>query len=270
VPFESPRHSEIHRSPKEADALITVDYDLRDNIVEAEASYRKSILDRNRFTLLPNYSPSKICRRTLTKVNNAPNVNLDSLYEHIKKTHPVIIDTEVKKAKRYGMCANLGNLSICHNKTTHPSDLAKELGIGATMFLISTRAMAWLFFALTIINIPVFAFYYNGTSTRAHKIDKSELVFGDYFAMLSLGNIGQSAFSCGNTNFSQIEADKNFETYANIELSCGYGSQLGKLLEIGLIKDDKAVCGMLYTDPVRKDVFDPKFKSNGFEVQLEG
>jgi hypothetical protein len=63
------------------------------------------------------------------------------------------------------MCAKVGKIPIWQNTSTEPADLAKELGIGPTMFLLSTRAMAWLFFALTIINIPVFAFYYHGTNT---------------------------------------------------------------------------------------------------------
>jgi hypothetical protein len=167
------------------------------------------------------------------------------------------------------MCAKVGKIPIWQNTTTEPSDLAKELGIGPTMFLLTTRAMAWLFFALTIINIPVFAFYYHGTNTYTHKNDNSGTIFEDYFSILSLGNIGQNSLACGDTNFAQIEADENFEAFAKIELSCGFGSKLGKLLEIGLIHDDKATCGMLYTDPIRKDVFDSKYKSNGLEIQVK-
>jgi len=69
---------------------------------------------------------------------------------------------------------------------------------------MSTRAMSWLFFLLTIINIPAFAYYYKGTSSDAdgESTTNEAQKFTDYFSLLSLGNVGQSSFSCGFTNFA--------------------------------------------------------------------
>ena len=46
---------------------------------------------------------------------------------------------------------------------SEPTELAAELGVGPTMFLMSTRAMAFLFLVLTVVNIPLFSYYYAGT-----------------------------------------------------------------------------------------------------------
>jgi len=40
--------------------------------------------------------------------------------------------------------------------------MAKQIGIGPTMFLMSTKALAWLFLVISIINIPVMLFYSTG------------------------------------------------------------------------------------------------------------
>ena len=42
------------------------------------------------------------------------------------------------------------------------SELAESLGLGPTLFLKYTKALAWLFFFLTILNIPTFTFFYTG------------------------------------------------------------------------------------------------------------
>jgi hypothetical protein len=50
---------------------------------------------------------------------------------------------------------------------------------------MSTKALAWFFLFLTIINIPVLMFYSLGND----KADRNE-IGKDPFAYLSLGNIG--------------------------------------------------------------------------------
>jgi len=41
--------------------------------------------------------------------------------------------------------------------------MARQIGLGPALFLMSTKAMAVLFFILMLINLPVIAFYYTGT-----------------------------------------------------------------------------------------------------------
>jgi hypothetical protein len=73
-------------------------------------------------------------------------------------------------------------------------------------------------------------------------------MFTDYFTLLSLGNVGQSSFACGHSNFALIEMDDAFSDYQTIQLSCGLGSKLGKLLHVGLTANNEANCGKLFED----------------------
>ena len=100
----------------------------------------------------------------------SPDIQLSKLLDHIQNTHPVKLENN--KIVTYGMCSDLGRIPLFQNLTSKPTLLAKELGVGATLFLMSTRAMAWLFFVLSVINIPVFLFYWNGTSTKSHNPSK--------------------------------------------------------------------------------------------------
>jgi hypothetical protein len=57
----------------------------------------------------------------------------------------------------------LGNyyVPLCQNKDKFEiSKLARELGVGPSMFLISIKKLALFFFIMTIINIPVYVFLY--------------------------------------------------------------------------------------------------------------
>ena len=147
-----------------------------------------------------------------------------------------------------------------------PTELAKELGVGPTLFLMSTRSMAVLFLVLTIVNIPLFAFYYSGSKNadsggKAVKGDS----FDDYFALLSLGNTGQNEFTCSEAQLDQCykwkdrwwkgtEPTDPYDTMCGralydcktciedqdftLNLQCGAGLTLGKIKEIGFAKDN--------------------------------
>ena len=95
------------------------------------------------------------------------------------------------------------------------------------MFLLATKALAILFFFLTVINIPVYAFYYASNPTS---VDSTSLQ--DYFASLSLGNIGQSEHACDRVNWAVA---------TNISLSCSMGT-LQDIRYFGISKDDTATC----------------------------
>ena len=95
--------------------------------------------------------------------------------------------------------------------------------------LMATKSLAWLFFVLTLLNLPVYAFYSSGNLTeQANK----NFAFSDYFAMFSLGNIGQSKNACAENNLS-IEPD--------MILSCSYGN-LATLSAFGISKIDDETC----------------------------
>lgn len=86
------------------------------------------------------------------------------------------------------MCDSIGNLLCCQDEDG-PSLLARQLDLGPSLFLMSTKALAFLFTALAIFNIPVLAFFYSGNATQS----ESQL------SKLTLGNVGAPAIACDTT-----------------------------------------------------------------------
>ena len=64
-----------------------------------------------------------------------------------------------------------------HSNTIEPA--AEELGLGASMFLLSLKAQIQLFFCLTLVNLPLLIMYANGSV---------QLTSGVFFKY-SMGNI---------------------------------------------------------------------------------
>ena len=123
------------------------------------------------------------------------------LQRHYEENHPTKTE-EVKDGKNIGKCGvpfdikdELGMLMPLKDLTPDTTDMAKQIGIGQSLFLLSTKAYAWLFVFLTILNLPIFTFYYFGR-------DKSEgiSVFSDF----SLGNVGSSHITCGTSRYAGI------------------------------------------------------------------
>lgn len=75
------------------------------------------------------------------------------------------------------------------------------------------KALAMLFLLLTIINIPVFAFYLSGNKVQQ---TESAGTFKEWFAQPSLGNIGQQENACGESNIA-------IEAVNDMILSCSFG-----------------------------------------------
>ena len=79
-------------------------------------------------------------------------ISFVKLQRHINEYHPR------DENQPFGICDHLGRYSLCGK--TKVSLMAKELGLGPAIFLMSTKALTLLFFFLTIINLPVYAFFY--------------------------------------------------------------------------------------------------------------
>jgi hypothetical protein len=95
-------------------------------------------------------------------------VSFQKLVTYVGDMHPVTDNkTSDGMFEGFGLCTSIGLLPVCLCLNKKPTKLSQELGVGPTLFLMSTRAMAWLFFMLSIINIPAFAYYYKGTSTNS-------------------------------------------------------------------------------------------------------
>ena len=59
------------------------------------------------------------------------------------------------------MLANTGNLFNFGESRDIPKIL-KDIGLGASLFLLTLKAFAWFFFILSIINLPLFLLYTSG------------------------------------------------------------------------------------------------------------
>lgn len=71
--------------------------------------------------------------------------------------------------------------------------MAKEIGIGPALFLMSTKAFAWFFLVLTIINIPVFMLYH-ARSQYAEPDYYNYYEDEAFLDTLVLGSIGTKGF----------------------------------------------------------------------------
>lgn len=73
--------------------------------------------------------------------------------------------------------------TCCSKKKESISELSKEIGLGPSIFLMSTKSMIFLFFCLTLLNLPVYYLFYKAND------DEPAISYQDYVAKLSLGNI---------------------------------------------------------------------------------
>ena len=95
----------------------------------------------------------------------------------------------------YGICLDLGYLpcfNMCFDRKFNKANKKREIkiteaqkriGLGPSLLLMSTKTLAYLFMFLTILNIPVFFFYWSGNMTEITAATQS-------FSKISLGNIG--------------------------------------------------------------------------------
>jgi hypothetical protein len=79
---------------------------------------------------------------------------------HPRNSEDVVENKDGKITRKtfsiFGKIGSFGFMKCCASDTT---PMAKEIGIGATMFLMTTKSLSWFFLILTIINLPLFAFY---------------------------------------------------------------------------------------------------------------
>lgn len=174
------------------------------------------------------------------------------LLNHINRYHPTRLPSGMKndpnvsgnepKEVRFGLCETLGSLKLCRCCLSQTTDMAKQIGIGATLFLMSTKALAIFFFILFFLNIPVLIFYSGGVD---HGKQESESIF-DLFSKFTLGNVGTPGYSCGEVNLARMNLNSVGDY--KLELSCGFGT-LGPIIDVGLIKDKDHTCQKLSKTP---------------------
>ena len=93
---------------------------------------------------------------------------------------------------------------------------------------MATKSLGLLFFVLTLLNIPVYMFYYNANEWE---IDAPQ----EMFARVSLGNMGATQLTCSSANYPQEN---------EMTLSCGNGTIAG-LSFFGLTKHSGTKCELI-------------------------
>ena len=101
------------------------------------------------------------------------------LTRHIQRNHPTDENGEFYSGRE-----SIGSLPCCgaggkrksakqggkendDDEFIRVTRIQQQIGLGPTLFLMVTKALGWLFFVLTMINIPVFAFYRNGNADNS-------------------------------------------------------------------------------------------------------
>ena len=83
------------------------------------------------------------------------------LKRHIEQNHPTkVVESKdesgntIRIPKPYSLFEELGWQNIFNPDKTPVTRLAKDLGLGPTLFLMSAKSMSCLFILLTILSIP--------------------------------------------------------------------------------------------------------------------
>ena len=191
------------------------------------------------------------------------NLNIETKHTEIQdKLDSVALDKAIQMyhpkdgQKSFGICSRVGSYPIMKCCESSVSPLAKEIGLGPAMFLMSTKALSILFFVLTIINFPVYLFYYQSNDYPVENIPY------DFFPKLSLGNIGQAENACSSMN-NAIETEVKFTCSSNF-------AKLSGLKYIGLVDKDANCKSVLSAtksalpDEFKQDcLYGPNFKLDG-------
>jgi len=105
--------------------------------------------------------------------------------------------------------------------------MAKEIGLGPSLFLITTKELLKLFLVLSLINIPTLLFIYEYN-------DYASIDTFNFFTMFSLGNMAENGKVCSIVNLAQEN---------KIPIVCpNRNSKIQKFVSVGFSKDDNVYC----------------------------
>ena len=162
--------------------------------------------------------------------------------------HPMKLKIDPETSKevfvRFSLFDRLGFLPMSsYSSEQEISPMASQIGLGPSLFLMSTKALGYFFLLLTILNIPLFLFYNWGYQEEANAITATNI-----FSRLSIGNIGTDSLTCSETNLFQIEQAKSTSSdaqflsqFTKANLTCHMG-HIGQLKLIGLVESEDYGC----------------------------
>jgi hypothetical protein len=88
--------------------------------------------------------------------------------------------------KWYPICMGSGSFFTAKGKRDIP-EFIKDIGLGASLYLLNLKALGKIFLALTIFNIPALYCFYSGTESEFRELRGMSSIF----AKFSLGNLGE-------------------------------------------------------------------------------
>ena len=87
----------------------------------------------------------------MTKLNN-----------HIRQNHP-----RVSNAEHWPLSASTGSLVSFEDQRDIPA-LLKDIGLGASLYLLTLKSFTFLFLIITLVSTPIFAIYMSGKESEAN------------------------------------------------------------------------------------------------------
>ena len=135
-------------------------------------------------------------------------VNLAKLIAHMDQVHPRNEDAE-----NFGMMESLGSyenpyFKIPCLKSEPITEMAKEIGIGPTMFLMSVKQLIKIFLVFTMLNMPIYVYL-----SKTHDVSRTGGNIFTFFASFTMGALGQGEPTCSEISLTNS---------STIELACGH------------------------------------------------
>jgi hypothetical protein len=134
------------------------------------------------------------------------------------------------------MCETLGDYEGVCCSEEHIQPLAKEIGLGPSLYLITIRKLTCFFLMISLLNLPVYLFLWFSNDTIP-------TTMGDLMARLSLGSISQDTTKCSSMNYAS-------STTLKIQCPNKFG-RLQNLTYLGIGKDDNTNCPSLLKTPIK-------------------
>lgn len=120
---------------------------------------RKSI--RRSTVARSSFRGSSLVNTEMLRDEDSEKISYIGLKSYIRQNHPATED-----GKSYSIFTDIGSLPPLISIGGDDIELeipyvSKQLGLGASLLLLVTKTLTWLFFILTLANVPVMAIFYH-------------------------------------------------------------------------------------------------------------
>ena len=117
----------------------------------------------------------------IERIEEEQELSVGQLKNHIRQNHPMKTNEDP-----WPISVGTGAFFSFEAKRNIPECL-KDIGLGASMYLLTLKALGKIFFFLSIFNLPAMWVFYSGTEAR-NREDLGGIASN--FLMYSLGNLG--------------------------------------------------------------------------------